>query len=248
MHERLPSASSTTQYAGAATSLTRRPPSVEDSLEPMLGFVLRDPHVEVPTLLELLLGKRQRLIAVMRVLPPYSRHLPVVVYGFPSHDVCAEQRCVERCQIFHMDGVESQLQLSQARDVGLDPKFCSAGANASCQVKVATGYAVHIVARQRDDHIGVGERDVGMVVGRLRGLTDGVDQCQAGNEVAGAKPGFDPAEDLSPVIDAGLAHLLCGQCRRSSFNAGAPFGLVAATTAKVALPRRPAPIVQLRWA
>ena len=41
------------------------PPSVEDSLEPMLGFVLRDPYVEVPTLLELLFGERQRLIGVV---------------------------------------------------------------------------------------------------------------------------------------------------------------------------------------
>ena len=107
MHERLPSASSTTQYAGAADFADQASPSVEHSPEPMLGFVLRDPYVKVPTLLELLLGKRQRLIGVMRILPPDSRHLPAVVDGLPADDVCAEQRCVERCQLFPMDGVES---------------------------------------------------------------------------------------------------------------------------------------------
>lgn len=73
----------------------------------MLGFVFRDPYVEVPALLNLLFGKRQVLIGVLGVLPPYSRHLPGLIDGFPSDDVSAQQRCLEWRQIFPVDGVES---------------------------------------------------------------------------------------------------------------------------------------------
>jgi hypothetical protein len=93
----------------------------------------------------------------------------------------------------------------------VDPEGCGVAADLAREVEVAAGDTADVVAGEGDDDVGVGELDVGMVVGRLGSGTDLVDQREPGVEVAGAEAGLDPPQELSPVREAGFAYLHRGQ-------------------------------------
>jgi len=80
-------------------------------------------------------------------------------------------------------------------------------ADLACEVEVAAGDTADVMAGERDNHVGVRELNVGVVVGGLGRGTDLVDQREAGSEVAGAEPSLDASKDLPPVRETGVAYL-----------------------------------------
>lgn len=63
---------------------------------------------------------------------------------------------------------------------GGDPEVRGVAADGAGQVDVAAGDAADIVARERYAYLGVGEREVGVVVGLLGGGADAVHELQPG--------------------------------------------------------------------
>ena len=88
------------------------------------------------------------------------------------------------------------------------PSLGGEAADLPGEVEVAAGDAADVVAGQGHDHLGVGQRDVGVVVGRLGGRTDAVDERETGREVTGAEARPDAGEQVAPVVEAGLADLV----------------------------------------
>src|SRR3954449_1217208 len=185
-------------------------PSVQDRLQPAFGLVRGYPHVEVPALLERLLRERPRLVAV-RCLPPYRGHLAAGIDRLAVLHLAAEQGCIERRKLWPDRGIQPELQLGQPRGVGIDRELGCVAADLTRQVEVTAGDTADIVAGESDDHVGVRELNVGVMVGGLGRGTDLVDQRQTGCEVTGAEASLDPVKDLPPVLKAGLAHLRRGQ-------------------------------------
>ena len=75
------------------------------------------------------------------------------------------------------------------------------------QRDVTSGDPAGVVADQRHVHEAVGQREVGVMVGCLRGRTDGLDQRQTRREVAGAEPCPQHRHELAPVNQSGSLNL-----------------------------------------
>ena len=191
MQDRLPSASATTQNDGASASLTSVPPAARTASSRALALVVGHPHVEVPALLGVL--RRQGGLAVApRLLEPQPGHLAARVDGLAVLDLAAEEGGVERREPLGSARVEAGLELGEPGGVGTRRRASAANPLIRAgQVDVAAGDAADVVAGQRDDDLGVGQRDVGVVVGLLGGRADAVDQREAGREVTGAEAGAD---------------------------------------------------------
>ena len=174
-------------------------PGVQDCLQASFALVVGNPHVEVPALFQRLLRERVGLIVAVRFQPPHRGQMAAGVDRLAVFHLAAEQGCIERRELRPERGIEPELQLGQAAGVGVDAELCCVAADLACEVEVAAGDTAGVVAGERDNHVGVGELNVRVVVGGLGGGTDLVDQREAGSEVAGAEPSLDASKDLPPV-------------------------------------------------
>jgi hypothetical protein len=79
------------------------------------------------------------------------------------------------------------------------------------QPEVAAGHRADVVAGQPHVDVGVAQVQVGVVVHRLRGGADGLDDGEAGREVPGPDPGLQPADQVGPSVRCLVGDFWSGQ-------------------------------------
>ena len=156
-----------------------RAAGVEDRLQPPLALVVGHPHVEVPALL----GVLRRAGRTRRRSPAPGTTRPA-----PGRSGRRARRPSPR----RRGARRRRRRAARARPVSSPGSSCGEpGASALApssaanpliragEVDVATGDAADVVAAERDDDLGVGQRDVRVVVGLVGGGADAVDEGDA---------------------------------------------------------------------
>ena len=197
MHAWLPSASATTQNAGARSSLTRVPPASSTAWIRACGHVVRDADVEVAALPVRRLGVG--LLEPQRGLRPAPSRRSSSCSGC----VVAEERLPEGARPSRGPACPARSRARPGRrPAALTPASAASSLIFRARRTSRCGDRVDVVALQGDRQVRVAQVHVGVVVGLVGGLGDLGDQRGPGVEVTGLEPGDQLVEHPAPVVEA----------------------------------------------